>query len=81
MLYARYNTDGLNSLNYTVMSKESEPLYTNITVRLVKQDKEKRTETKPNTAKKVNPKSKTTKIVIQKAGTIQKINLKSKRIN
>ena len=45
------------------------------------QDKEKRTETKPNTAKKVNPKAKTTKKVIQKAGTIQKINLKSKRIN
>ena len=78
-MFARYNTDGLNSLNYTVMSKESEPLFTNITVKLVKQDKDKKTETKPNTDKKLNPNSKTSKKVNKKAGIIQKTDLKSKR--
>ena len=80
-MFGRYNTDGLNSLNYTVMSKESKPLYTNITVKLVEQDKDKNTETKPNTVKKVNPNLKTTKKVNQNAGTIQEIDLKSKRDN
>ena len=62
-----------------MMSKESEPLYTNITVKLVKQDKDKKTETTPNRDKKVNPNSKTIKKVHQMAGTIQKIDLKSER--
>ena len=62
----RYKTDGLSSLNYTLLSKDSESLYTNITVKLVKPGKDKKSETKakienklnlkPDTNKKNNPK-------------------------
>jgi len=38
--HKRYSTDGLNSLNYTLVIKESEQLYTNVTVKLIKQVKE-----------------------------------------
>ena len=40
-LNSRYNTDGLNSLNYNLTSKLLEPLYTNISVKLVKSEAKK----------------------------------------
>ena len=35
---SRYNTDGLNSLNYKLLSVQNKPLYTNISVLLLDKD-------------------------------------------